>query len=698
MWRPSSALCVLGLLGSLAACASVPKGRYGVRRIKVEGMRELDPESLKACLATTERNYVGLTLGRSADPSCGRPPFAGKRLELRMGRWPWSKWPVFDEAVFQRDIERVRRWFRARGYYDAEVEELGFVPEAMKQSDRFDDEAAPCDHDAGEGCEAELVLKVREGSPVQIRAITLSGVSELPEGLRSKLAGALRFSRGEPFDEAVYDMVKRDFRRLLAEAAFARAEVAGRVEVDPTARTADVYLYVRAGPRYRFGRVYVTGKRALSQRPILASASIEDGDAYSESALEDAEREVYALGAFSSVEIQPHFNPSPDVHVVDVEIRVVPGRLTRFGLGVGLMSGSISTISNLQETTIPQWDVHLLAIAEHRNFLGGLRRVRLEERPRLIFEQVFPQTEQGFPSPGNLAMLEFRQPSFIEDRTTLVANLRWDLGPDPFQARFSRHDLDARLGPQRAFLKGRLNVSAAVHANWLFVTQIRDRAPSDYFLAFWEQSIRYDLRDNPVFPHRGIFLALGLQQAGYGLPASWRYFRTTPDARFYIPLPYEVVLAGRFALGMLFIQQSDQALDAISARLGPERYRLRGGGATSNRGFVPGDLGDGIEGGLRRWESSLELRAMLTENFGTVLFTDFGDVHESASFRFSHLNTSVGFGLRYRTPVGPLRFDMGFVVDEARVIGDDAPQSNFLVDLGFTQFPGAFHLTIGESF
>ena len=694
-WTRTAAMLVLCVT---AGCvARIPPARYGVRSLSVEGLENLDPESVKACLATQERSAFRLNLGRGYDPPCGKPPFKGKRLQLKLFTWAWSSWPIYDESVFQRDVDRIKRWFRARGYYDAEVHAVAISPERAETGDRFPAAEPPCKTKQGRGCPADLSVTVSEGAPILVERIQVQGTTELSEELKDKLDDALRLRVGEPFDEELYDTTRRLFTRALAEASFAKGTVSGRVEVDPELRQARVYLELRSGPSFRFGRVYVTGQKHLSVRPILASAYIKEGSPFRASALDEAQREVYGLGAFSSVEVIPHLLEEEEA-IADVEIRVAPGRLTRFGLGVGVMAGALSTTTNFQDQTVPQWDVHLLAIAEHRNFLGGLRRIRIEERPRLIFDQVFPQTGGSFPSPGNLAMIEFRQPAFLEQRTQLYANVRWDLGPDPFQARFFRHDLDARLAPQRTFFGGRLSVSVGIHANWLFVTEVRDRAPADYFLMFWEQNLSLDLRDNPTYPTRGFYATLGLHQAGYGLPASWRYFRTTPDTRFYIPLPYELVLAGRFALGMLFIQDSDEDLDALSSQLGPERYRLRGGGASGNRGFVPGDLGDGIEGGLRRWEASLELRAMLTEAFGTVIFTDLGDVHRGSTFRFDHLNTSVGFGFRYLTPVGPLRADLGFLVDRARIIGEEAPTSNYLVNLGFVQFPGAFHLTIGNAF
>ncbi len=174
------------------------------------------------------------------------------------------------------------------------------------------------------------------------------------------------------------------------------------------------------------------------------------------------------------------------------------------------------------------------------------------------------------------------------------------------------------------------------------------------------------------------------------------------------------MLAGRFRLGWMKIFRSDEGLDQVSSQLGPQPYRLRSGGASSHRGFVPGFLGDPRgpvnpgdaeseffqqnSGGLRRWEASLELRVPVNEDFGLVIFSDVGDVNRAKRFRFDHLHLAVGLGLRYQTIIGPFRLDIGWLVPRAQIIGQDDPAPSHEVSFGFARFQGAVHLTIGEAF
>jgi outer membrane protein assembly factor BamA len=172
-----------------------------------------------------------------------------------------------------------------------------------------------------------------------------------------------------------------------------------------------------------------------------------------------------------------------------------------------------------------------------------------------------------------------------------------------------------------------------------------------------------------------------------------------------VPLPLSIVLAARFALGALMVGSTADNLDPKSKRLGPQPYRMRGGGPNSNRGFAAGRLGDSRDGGTRRFEGSLELRVPLGDEFGFVLFGDVGDVSDMGAqtyadgvtpkkpaFRFAHLNTAVGFGLRYFSVLGAIRLDAGWRIPSLQTLDNDEPRIQAKV------LPNAVHLTIGEAF
>lgn len=694
------ALCVATYAGGCAS--AIPSQRYGVDSIDLRGVERMDEAAILSCLATVERPRLQITFGPTGDPTCGRPPFDAWRLPIAFWSWPWTDWPLYDKNIFERDQSRIERWYQARGYYDARV---------TKVEKETDDEDRQID----------LVLTVHEGEPVLVTRVDVNGITTLDADDAATLREAVKLQVGEPFDEAFYDESKRAMLDVLREASYAKAKVEGKTLIDPQKKTAQVSFDVTLGPACRFGDVRVSGQGKLPAHPIWAAADIREGDVFSESAIDDAKRAIYALGPFASVEVLEV--PRKDEPIVDLLIKVVPGRVLRFAIGGGMQVGTDAAYTGNDGTndSFRLWDLHLLAKVEHRNFLGGMRRLTIEDRPRLVFDEAFPATPD--PVLGNLLIVEFRQPAFGEPRTTLVVNARWDRGPDPFGGGFGRSDVVAGFGPERKFLGGRLTLMSTLNAN-LFVPDDENKPYPTYTATYFQHSASYELRDDPRAPRSGAYLAATFQHAGYFLPSDWNYLRFTPEARGYLPLPLGIVLASRVRLGLMEITNSEiLAPDASDPNgylqrlrdLGPLRQRLRGGGHNSVRGYASNTLGDVTQvgarldsGGLRQWEASAELRIPITSTFGTVLFADAGDVAQKKTFRFYAPQLTLGIGLRYRTIVGPLRLDAGFAPKSLQTIGDDDrirqridPSTHVAGDFPESRVfgsAGAIHFTIGEAF
>ena len=694
-------LCVLLLV---LGCSTVPPNRYGVDRLRIEGMSEMDERSLRACLATSQRPRRQITLGIQENGACGEPPFDAGHVAVPLGVRRLLDWPLFDRIALEQDLARIERWYQARGFHAIEVTDVEVTPERAMQDDVIDADAEDpgCERlDDDEGCVADIAITLVEGPPTLVKEIAIEGIDGLPERVRDALHAAVELAVDERADEALYDRSKSAMARVLANEGYARARIRGHLYVHRGRREARVRYHVEPGPLCTFGEVEVTGNEDLPTDSIVAAARIFRGDPYSYDDLREAQRAIFGLGAFSAVVVEPVLEG--DGSVIDVSVAVTPARRHRFGLGFGVQSGIVQR-GDFEPISVPLWDLHLTVRYENRNMAGGLRRFLLENKPRLIIQEPFPGFEQ--PRFGNLLSAEFRQPGFLEPRTTLVLGASHEFGPDPFDT-FFRHRVDARVLFERFFFKHKLFASVGLRSSFYRVpsgelTNDGGAPPSDSDLMYFEEVLRLDLRDDPNRPHGGFFAQVAVQQAGYFLLSSWDYVRLMPDVRAYIPLPKKITIAARFAMGMYFITDADGDLDETSQQLGPRDLRIRGGGPTSNRGYLAGRLGDGRDGGIRRWEGSLELRFPITASFGGVVFGDVGDVSRTKTFRFDHPQTSVGFGFRYFTIVGAIRADFAFRLTGATVIGIDErmrrTSDDTEVSLGFTRWPGAFHLSIGESF
>lgn len=676
-------------LGGLPRCASVERGHYGISRLQIDGMRQMSDDALRACLLTRERDAFTLRIGGFTN-TCNQPPFTPGLPTLKLWSWGWTEWPSFNRSVLERDLERVLRWYRARGFYDARVLSWSVDPPEASQGARS----------SASSSTARLHVVIQEGEPVRVRSLELAGTAGLGAKLRQALRDAVGFAPGDRFDEVEYDRAKQALTDVLRERSYAGARVDGRVEIDTRLRRARVELDIRPGPAYRFGALRIEGHGELPEGPIRAAAGLRADEPYRPARVEEMRIEVLALNAFASVEVEEQLEPAQQR--VNVTLRVAPRERDTLRLGAGVTSGASLRSETGELESIPQWDLHLFASYERRHIAGTLGSLRVEERPRVIFNEAFPTFTD--PELGNVLELKVHEPGIIESRTDLFAESSWDYGPDPFLG-FRRSDITLRLGARRGFFARHLVATLAVQQD-LFrvgsdgdnVTSDGSPTPSSYRYGFLEQDLALDLRDHRTRPRSGAYFALNATEALHSALSDWTSVRLLPDARAYLPLPLSSTLAFRAALGALIIFEADSSLDDLSRDLGPSSYRLRGGGANSVRGFLPGELGAGSQGGVRRWESMLEWRVRLGAPLTAVAFVDVGDVNAEESFRFDHLNTSVGLGFRYFTVIGPLRLDAGFrVVDLQRLGADDAIEDGAST-FPFTNVPGALHLTIGDSF
>jgi outer membrane protein insertion porin family/translocation and assembly module TamA len=403
---------------------------------------------------------------------------------------------------------------------------------------------------------------------------------------------------------------------------------------------------------------------------------------------------------------------------VDVKVTVSPARKHRFGPGGGLTSGIIQR-NDYTQISLARWDVHLIARYENRNFLGGLRRLKTTIEPKLIFPQEFPGAST--PRPGLTTTVSVHQPAFLEPRTQLRVDFRYDLGLDQWDI-FFRHQIDTSLRLERYFWHQHIFVSLGLPAfTWYKVpnnqaNQRRDDQvlrpelpdlPKSYFLTRFEQTAWLDLRDDASRPHGGFYYQLNLQEAGYiwgSKASSWDYIRIQSDIRFYIPLPRRITIASRFLVGAMFITSvNDENLGVLGRDLGPRTERFYGGGAGGNRGYLANRLGSGREGGIRRWLAQVELRFPITADFGGVIFGDAGDVNRQPKITFQQPQIAVGFGFRYYTIIGAIRLDLGFRIPSLQVLGQGERVGRVAADdtrvsLVGNGFPGALHISIGEAF
>jgi outer membrane protein insertion porin family/translocation and assembly module TamA len=363
--------------------------------------------------------------------------------------------------------------------------------------------------------------------------------------------------------------------------------------------------------------------------------------------------------------------------------------------------------------------------------------------------------------PEERLRLQFRQPGFLEARTT--GFVRPELNTYALLVDPHAQSTDTvvgyvegkgAMGVDRSF--GRLFASLAynVQVEHPFTYQgaldshLQDLG--DIVLSFPQLLTSFDFRDNPVHPHSGVYLANDLQIAGGPFGGKATDLRVQPEVRTYVPISRGVTFATRASVGFLFAQNyGDHAYDD-SGDTGPHDRDIsilyfRGffsGGPSQNRGyplrgiaphgFVPfltprttlncaqfindPKTGKPIPnptatdptcqlpiGGFSLWELSNEVRFEVAGPFAAAAFCDMGDVSPyQFDLRFTRPHLSCGVGARYDTPVGPIRLDIGYRIPWLQVLGQPGEDGSLGVVqplFNVKQFPPmAVSFGIGEAF
>lgn len=681
-------------------CAGVPKDRYTLEKLHIQGDRQLDDDDIEGVIASKQSpKFLGLFSGVVYD------------------------YEVFDRYVLERDLRRIERYYRARGYYRARVRAAQVVID---------------------GRSAKVTIKIEEGPPVLLRRVDLYGLEALSPtailGLRSAVDAQLRLNR--PFEELAFQKGRDALARGLADQSYAYAKVRCSADVDLPRNAASVGFWVDTGPKAEFGDVRVEGLGPFPEAPVRRTLDLRAGEPYSQSALDEAKRALLDLGVFSAVSIEPLLEKPPASAVsvrVPIRVRLERAKLSSVHLGGGVQADSLRT------------EMHLIAGWEDGNLLGGFRKLMVEAVPGAV---IFPTRLPTFERPERLLpeiklRTEFRQPGFLEARTNALVRAQASMYAVLLSGQRDRaapvlgyRDLRASVGLERSLWKFYGVLSHTAQVNSPFAYQgLLDRDLGTVLISYPELFATLDLRNDRLSPHRGLYVSVDAQVAGVGGDA--RDVKLQPEARVYVPLTRRVTLSARGTLGLLFPQNYGQtvAQNAATGTSGNvdratwvrdiQLMFLRGyfsGGAGSNRGYAPREIGPhGVVpfynpgqspaalaiscapdspnrslavcnlpiGGFTLWEASLELRFPLAGPISAALFTDASDVAPHlATFRFDRPHLSVGCGFRYATPIGPVRFDLGYRVPGMQApSGPDEGQPGRMLGL-----PIAVSFGIGESF
>jgi outer membrane protein insertion porin family len=595
-------------------CLSEVSDGAKVKGLEIHGNDALDSSTIENSLYTTESGF-----------------------------WPWSDDHFLSKAEFLKDLERIHVLYQRNGYFGAQLMSYEVRPS---------------------GDDVDVSMTVSEGEPTRVEALAIEGLepldgAELGEEMRDRIP----LKQSEVFNEP--DLLAS---RILLENEFQNrgyvyAQVLLEYRIDKEERTAAVTYSVDAGDQYYIGETRIEGYDPEDLGLIRGQLEFAAGELYDRQEILDSQRNLYELGLFRRVLIEPQL-ASVRSDTVDVLVSVAPAptHVVRVGVGYGTEDR-----------------VRLRASWLDRNLLGEARQLEVRGQ--------YSQLERE-------AAVTYRQPAFLVPQANFLATafLRFEIEPN---FTVERVGATVRSGYRLARRwQARVGLTAerdqfSEFDEGVLIPELGREFINPSRLIYADGGISFDGTDSLFQPARGSLINLSHQVGLPYLGGEYGYLRTTLLVTRYLEVRDGWVLAGKLLPGVIFGYGGEN--DRV-----PLFQRLFAGGANSVRGYERRQLGPKDDpksfgqdrdpepiGGRALLEASVEMRFPLRGSLSGAVFVDAGNVwSDPDQMSLSDLKYAPGAGVRYRTPVGPIRLDV------ARRTSTDE---------GFLP-KWVFHISIGSAF
>jgi translocation and assembly module TamA len=534
---------------------------------------------------------------------------ANKALKANIEGYIGSLGERDEEALlrFSRGAEeQARKAAQALGYYQAQIDT---------------EVKPPTDKDKS----PQLIIRVEPGEPVRLRNVTvrIEGPATELKAFRIPSSSALR--AGEPLNHGHYEDAKRLIQNQASRYGFFRGQFTQQqLAVDPQAGVADIDLVYQSGPRYRLGAVTFSGDSPLDDDLLQRMVSFKPGTPYDSQLIAELNNDLQSSGYFEGVRVDaaPTAAVAEDIPVA-VQLEIRKPRTMGLGLGFSTDVGPRGKANWTRHWVNPQghsygWETELSA---PRQNVGLWYDVPLDPplTDKLRFAGGYQNEEiAGTDTLSKLLTVGPEWHSKLPSGWQRVISLKYQR---------EEYKLGDDSGLSNLLMPG--------------------------------VSFSYLRSDNRIDPHNGYRLQFDLQAAKEGLLSDTNL------------LHGNVLLKGLTTLGenhrfLARVQFGGSATNGYQNNI-PPSLRFFAGGDQSVRGYDYQSLspknsdGDRI-GGRYMVAGSAEYQYSLTEKWRVATFIDQGNSFNS--LELPSLKTGVGFGVRWVSPVGPLRLDLAKALDD----------------------------------
>jgi outer membrane protein insertion porin family len=551
----------------------------------------------------------------------------------------------YSESLLRRDHDSIVNLYQSNGFREVSV--------TSRTQDDY----------RGKHGEIAVFLEIQEGPQSFVDSLTVDGIEHLDRGA---VLTALSSAKGQPFSEFSVAVDRDAILAQYFDRGFASATFEWSSKPAALPNRVDLHYVVHEGEQQFVRQVLIS--KLVYTRPTLVDRklTLNPGDPLSPTAVTDTQRQLYSLGVFARVDAAIQ-DPDGATDTKYVLYQLDEARRYSMAVGVGAQLGRIGGCNNCLDAPSGATGFSpRVSLDLSRNNLWGLSH-SLSLRTRIS-------------TLDKRALLNYSWPRFAgNDKLNVAITGLFEYSKDVRTFDYMRLEGSGQLSQ-------RLTKSTTLFYRLAYRrVSVSNLNVTPFLIPTLSQPVRVgiaslnlvqDRRDDPVDPHKGVYNTVDIGLAEHVIGSQRNFGRMLIRNASYYQIGKKFVLARSTELGIIrAFHYSGDPLDAIPL---PERFF---GGGNSHRGFPDNQAGprDGLTGfplgGNALLFNQTELRfPLIGDNVGGVLYHDMGNVYssvENISFRYHQKNLQdfdymvhgVGFGIRYRTPVGPLRLDLGYSVN-----------------------------------
>jgi len=570
----------------------------------------------------------------------------GKKLRIREIRFEGNQ--AFDDKALQKKIKTSEKGFFSwlTGSGDLDTETLN--QDMMKLSDFY--------HNSGyaearigepdiiyEENRIYIEIKIEEGKRFKMGDVRLTGDLIKPaESLHEKLASPEK----DYFNRQAIRQDVMTLSDVYSDDGYARADIAPEIQKQEEAQAIDIIFHIQKNEPVYFERIVIEGNTKTRDKVIRRELEVYEAEKYDGSGLKKSIRELYRLDYFKDVKVRRQQGSADDQMILNIQVEEKPTGTFSFGGGYSGVDG-----------------LYVMTSISERNLFG--------RGQHLDFRIQAGGSSQQYD-------ISFTEPWLFDTRLSMTVEAnKWERDYDEY-------DRDSRGGAlrfgypvfdyTRAYIQYAYDVSTIDNVSEAFKSVI---AEGEFVESSVSTSLVYDSRNRRFNPTEGSKHRLTLEYAGIG--GDIGFTKVTAETGWYFPLFWKTVG---------FLHGETGYVTRNAGKILPDYERFYLGGINSLRGFDWRDVSpkndEGIEiGGEKYVQFNVEYLVPLLMEQGLVglVFYDTGNAYAEGPIQLDEMRESWGYGIRWYSPMGPLRLERGHILD--RKEGEDSGRWEFSIGGSF---------------